>query len=528
MTHVNNNSRVIAFEPNQEQFLNRIHTLIARGEVDSAKKVLSLKDNPLKEEMSHKILTIISDHSSQITQWMRNVSGSKAYSILLNGPPNLLEELQKNKIRTEIVISHVFSCRELLNHILDYLKPSNILDLRLVNRHFSKEILSLPLTWNMHFSQLPAGFQAIEKNSTLYFHCKKINENIKKRHFRQHTFDNRSFSYTYSTNFHFYDMHLNKNRLALVDDWDLTIKIWDLNKKELDQVIDCRKHWDSDFSVHPHVKMEDGYIYFAKGKTIEVWNLNKPNLPVSPYKKIRLQDNDKDTIQRLAGNKVVLDMVVGGYNLYSLSDRILKIWDRETGQIKHEIIIDNTHALTRPKRILVRDDLIYGLADMAIYIWDRRASKLVHRFNQSRKYFSTIEKDNRDLYVGTSDGKIYSVDLRNPSVQKKCQTLFPIRISQLCVDGNYLFSQSCISNEYEDDKQTVQIFEKQSGQSLYVLDKTTPLFNRIIGVRENIQKMQMHKGVLYVSSYYSNGDSFMEDLFGLDRFAIKTWDFNVD
>ena len=306
------------------------------------------------------------------------------------------------------------------------------------------------------------------------------------------------------------------------------IKIWDLNKKKLDQIIRCysKSLWNSDFTIHPHVKMAGDCIYFAKGKTIGVWNLNPSYLPTSPYKEICVQ-NPKRAIQQLACGSTVLDMEVNGHNLYSLSGKILKIWDRETGQIKHEITINSAGAFTKPEKILVRDRLIFGLADRAIYVWDCSTTHPELALFQSRTQFSAFDKDNRGLHVGTQEGTIYSMDMCRAGLQRTCQTLCPIRISHLRVEGNYLFSQSCISNEYKDDKETVQIFEKQSGQSLYVLDKTTPLFNRIIGMRENIKNMQVHKGVLYVNSYYSDGDAFMQNLFDVDTSVIKTWDFNV-
>jgi hypothetical protein len=150
MTYITNNTAALPLE--QTQCLNRIITLIGRGEVDSAKRVLSLKDNPLGEEMSNKILSSIS--SPQTAQLLRGASRDKVYDVLINGPQNFLENLQKNKTKNEIIISHVFFCQELLNRILIYVEPSAsyILTIRLVNRYFSQAIFSLPLTWNMHFS----------------------------------------------------------------------------------------------------------------------------------------------------------------------------------------------------------------------------------------------------------------------------------------------------------------------------------------------------------------------------------------
>ena len=567
----------------QEQCLNRVIHLIDRGEWSSARQVLQLPNNGLGKELSKKILTNISSNPDEIAKRIgESRTEKRSYSILLNPPVkepvlakiallnsespsffdelfdsffgelfDFLKEIAKEKPREEI-IKQIEESRsektpakepeslplftmlpyEIWAHIIDFCVGPNdkdVLILRLVSHPFSQAMLLSPI-WLRRFWQIRPdplkGFEGRTKNRDLYFQWVEIEKNIKQRRGR---YDNLVSDNNYPS---YADMHAYENQLAILDGRDNTIKIWDRNERKQAKTIKTWPHW---LEGQGHVKMIDQHVYLASAQTVAVWKLDLPDSqPAAKESAIQTMPLQQDIHHFEFGNievdsNYLYTLTVPQLSTNYLRDRIVNIWDRNTGQSLREINVYKTDHRRVLRKFFVSNDSIFGLCDAGVYVWDNRTANLVTDAAQNKKEFHSMAKGDRELYLGTLMGGIYSFDFRATNFLYKCTTTYPISIEHLVSDGNYFFASCATSSDIKEinDYKTIEILNKE-GKSLKILEKTTPTSNRIFGFREEIRKIQMHQGVLYTNSRYTGGTPGLGVLGPLEptKRSIKTWDFN--
>ena len=447
---------------------------------------------------------------------------------------------------------------EIFNHIFNYLDlKTEVLPCRLINKELSERVSSFwwdpkPLNYSNNLW--------IQRNIKLNSHKFEIfNDPLKNNE------DNRAI---------LGDMHLHGDRLAVVDRGSSIftgIKIWDLHKKKISHVIQLFYNTTKSLK-NPNpgscVRIHEDYVYVVNHtelNDIEVWDLKKGTFENSKYATGIFLQSQKDKIQQLEDppESHVFDIQVSSNAVYSSSsvgDDSIMIWDRESGKRFSSFRIQQTI-----KRILIDHPLIFGLSRDRLTVIDSRSQKPGPAFGcQQLNRFYSMCRDDNEVYIGKEDGKISLYDVRFNSCNdvysnlstritqysKIYSTKYDRRISNLVLEGNYLFSHSSRFPRYEDlldsldynspstfdfkdmcyagdedDNEVIEVFDKRSGESLHIL-KETSFSQKIKGWKETIKKIQMHKGILYTSSQYEEGYSIIQDLFKSPKSMIKSWNFN--
>lgn len=414
---------------------------------------------------------------------------------------------------------------EAFNHIFSKLKLQEVLLSRLINKKFSERASSF--WWKTFFHYPLNGFRYNSIIPLKYSVFLSIQKNIKVNSHKFEIFsdplkndeDERAL---------LGDMHLNENQLAVVDSGSgiySGIKIWNLNKRKISHVI------RSFSNVGRLVKLHNEFVYsvsnssiYSSKNNIEVWNLKNGTFQDNKHATGIFLQSEKDKIQELIGHKKnIQDIQVCSSAIYSSSrDKTIKVWDREKGK---PLLDFNTNSPV--ERILIDHHLIYGIFYKTLLVCDYRSGSAVNRKTLSKTSlsFTSMNRNNQELYLGTDEGKILLWDIRADKISKIYSTKCFHTINDLVLEGDYLFSHSCNSPNHEDDKEVIEVFEKKSGKSLHIL-KETSFSHKIKGWKETIEKIQMHQGTLYTSSHYlDGGDAAIRDWFGGRKSMIKSWNF---
>lgn len=226
-------------------------------------------------------------------------------------------------------------------------------------------------------------------------------------------------------------------------------------------------------------------------------------------------------------------------SLYSTAgDYTVRIWDRETGENYHSFEYKEKICFTQ---IRINENLLYANSLRGLVsISDLRSSKMVGELRwEDDKRAKTIEVVSNLLYLsmnGTSH--ILSYDIRQLSKPLKRFYTKNFYSKSMAVDGKYLFTDTSYYKNYSSFTKTkpwreyVSVFDRHDGNEqsrcIKKINGSPPIQARVLGAKESIQVLQMHRGELYIgSNYHIEEDGLVKRLTGAWP-TMKKMNFNQE